>query len=480
MGLTMAQALAAPCDEALAAQPRGHSTPHATPILVATILASSLSFVDGSVVNVALPTIGHSLGASAADLQWIINAYLLPLSALLLLGGAAGDRYGRRRMFLWGIAGFALASILCAAAPDLPLLIAGRVVQGASSALLMPNSLAILGASFEGEERGKAIGTWAAAGAVAGAIGPLVGGLLVDAVSWRAIFLVNLPLAAGAIWLGWRFVPAAGDDGQGRLDWLGAALATLGLAAVTWGLTVLSGKLAIGGGEWALGLGLAALALFLLVEHRRGDRAMMPLALFATSSYIGLSILTLLVYGALGGLFVVLPFLLIEAGHYSAIKAGAALLPLSIVIGLGSRFMGRLAGRIGPHWPLTIGPLTVAAGFALASRIEPGANYWTNVLPPLILIALGMAGTAAPLTTAVMGSVDTQHVGAANGSNSALARTGGLLATALLGGILSQRGDALAHAVSAASWVAAGACVVSGLAALLLLERHRFRRQSKA
>jgi MFS family permease len=344
----------------------------------------------------------------------------------------------------------------------------------------MPNSLAILGASFDGEERGKAIGTWAAAGAVAGAIGPLIGGLLVDAVSWRAIFLINLPLAAGAIWLGWRFVPSARDNGEGRLDWLGAALATLGLAGVTWGLTVLSGKLAIGGGEWAVGMGLAALFLFLLVEYRRGDRAMMPLSLFATSSYIGLSILTLLLYGALGGLFVVLPFLLIEAGHYSAIEAGAALLPLPIVIGAGSRFMGKLAARIGPRWPLTIGPLAVAAGFGLASRTDPGASYWTNVLPPLVVIAIGMAAAVAPLTAAVMGSVDTEHVGAANGSNSALARTGGLLATALLGGILSQRGDALAGVVSAASWFAAGACVVAGLAALLLLERPRFQRHSKA
>jgi MFS family permease len=339
----------------------------------------------------------------------------------------------------------------------------------------MPNSLAILGASFDGEARGKAIGTWAAAGAVAGAIGPLIGGVLVDVASWRAIFLVNLPLAAGAIWLGWRYVPTAGDDGHGRLDWLGAGFATLGLAGVTWGLTVLSGKLAIGGGAWAVGLGLAALALFLLVEHRRGDRAMMPLALFATSSYIGLSILTLLLYGALGGLFVVLPFLLIEAGHYSAIQAGAALLPLSIVIGSGSRFMGRLAGRIGPHWPLTIGPLIVAAGFALASRIDPAASYWTGVLPPLLLIAIGMAGVAAPLTTAVMGSVDTRHVGAANGSNSALARTGGLLATALLGSVLAVRGAALVDAVSAASWIASGACVAAGLASLFLLERHRLK-----
>lgn len=471
----MAQAVSAPCDPASAASVPGRTTARPSAILLATILASSLSFVDGSVVNVALPTIGHSLGAGAADLQWIVNAYLLPLSALLLLGGAAGDRYGRRRMFLSGIAVFALASILCAAAPSLTLLIAGRVIQGASSALLMPNSLAILGSSFEGERRGKAIGTWAAAGAVAGAIGPLIGGVLVDAVSWRAIFLVNLPLAGGALWLGARFVPDSRNGDRARLDWIGGALATLGLAGLTWGLTILSGPAAIGGGPVSVVLGLAALSLFLVVEHRRGDRAMMPLGLFATSSYIGLSILTLLLYGALGGLFVLLPYLLIEAGHYSAVKAGAALLPLPAMIGAASRFMGQLATRVGPRWPLTVGPLVVAGGFALASRIDPAASYWTGVLPPLLLIAIGMAGAVAPLTTAVMNSVDPQHVGTANGANSALARTGGLLATALLGSVLSRHGAALVQAVGAASWFAAGACLVAGLASLFLQEQRRLK-----
>jgi EmrB/QacA subfamily drug resistance transporter len=476
----MAQAIAAPCDSAQAARVSGQSTPHPTLTLLATILASSLSFVDGSVVNVALPTIGHSLDAGAADLQWIVNAYLLPLSALLLLGGAAGDRYGRRRMFLWGVGAFALASILCTAAPALPWLIAGRAAQGASAALLLPNSLAILGSSFAGEARGKAIGTWAAAGAVAGAIGPLVGGALIDAVGWRAIFLINLPLAAGALWLGARFVPADGDGADARLDWLGGALATLGLAGLTWGLTVMSGSAKIGGGPLTIGLGLAAIGLFLIVEHRRGDRAMMPLGLFATSSYIGLSVLTLLLYGALGGLFVLIPWLLIEAGGYSAIEAGAALLPLSVVIGGASRFMGRFAARIGPRWPLTIGPLVVAAGFALAGTIDPAGSYWTRVMPPLLLIAIGMAGAVAPLTTAVMNSVDPRHVGTANGANSALARTGGLLATALLGSVLSRHGSALVDAVRAASWVAAAACAAAALAALLLLKSREVAEDPKS
>lgn len=463
----------APCDASMAMTAARKDTPHPGAILVATVLASSLSFVDGSVVNVGLAAIGRELGASPADLQWVVNAYLLPLSALLLLGGAAGDLYGRRRMFLWGVGAFGVASILCAAAPTLGWLIAGRAVQGVSAAMLLPNSLASLGAAFAGEERGKAIGTWAAAGAAAGAIGPLVGGALIDAVSWRAIFLINLPLVIGALWLGARFLPESHGEGGGRLDWPGATLATIGLGALTWGLTVLSGHAVMRGATLAVGIGSAALLLFLWIEHRRGDRAMMPLGLFATPSYIGLSILTLLLYGALGGLFVLLPFVLIEAGGYSAVQAGAALLPLSIVIGLVSRAMGRLAARIGPRWPLTIGPLVVAGGFLLTSAIDPQSSYWTGVMPGLLVIAIGMAGAVAPLTTAVMNSVDERHVGTANGANSAFARTGGLIATALVGSVLAGRGAALVHDVATASLIGAGVSAIAGLAALFLLEPER-------
>lgn len=471
----MTGALPGPCDGAIADRQEARPCPGAGWTLVASILASSLSFVDGSVVNVALPAIGADLQAPASGLQWIVNAYLLPLSALLLLGGAAGDKFGRRRLFLAGIALFAMASALCALAPSLPLLLAGRALQGIASAMLMPNSLALLGTAFAGESRGKAIGTWAAAGAIAGAIGPLLGGWLVDWAGWRTIFLVNLPLAGGALWLGWRHVAESREETQAPLDWLGVAAATLGLGAVTWGLTVLSGGGGAAPGWTATALGLAGLAAFVAIEARRGERAIMPLALFGTASFAGLTILTFFLYAALGGLFVMLPYVLIELRGYSPIEAGAALLPLPLVIGLGSRAMGAVAARTGPRLPLTLGPLIVAGGFALAARIGSDSSYWTGVLPAMLAIAIGMAVAVAPLTTAVMASVDSDHVGTANGFNSAVARTGSLIATALLGGVLGARGAVLADAFAMAALVAAGAAAAAALAALVLLRPHEIR-----
>lgn len=473
----MTGGLAGPCDGGLAActggPPRGTS---GGATLFASILASSLAFVDGSVVNVALPAIGADLRAEASGLQWIVNAYLLPLSALLLLGGAAGDKFGRRRLFLLGIALFALASALCALAPNLPLLLAGRALQGVASAMLMPNSLALLGAAFAGEARGRAIGTWAAAGAIAGALGPLLGGWLVESVGWRFIFLINLPVAAGALWLGWRHVAESREEVRAPLDWLGVATATLALAAITWGLTVLSGP---GGpvveGWAATAAGAVALLAFVAIERRRGEQAIMPLALFGTASFVGLTLLTFFLYAALGGLFVLLPYTLIELRGYSPVEAGAALLPLPAVLGLASRAMGAVAARVGPRLPLTIGPLIVAAGFALAARIGEDGSYWTTVLPAMLVIAVGMAGAVAPLTTAVMASVDGDHVGTANGFNSAVARTGGLIATALLGAVLAARGEALAEAFAIAAFVAAGAAVAAGLSALVLLKPKEIR-----
>ena len=309
--------------------------------IAATMLASSLAFIDGSVTNVALPAIGKDLGGGAADLPWIIDAYLLPLAALLLLGGATGDRFGRRRMLIAGILVFALASIGCAWAPGLTVLFASRALQGIGAAILLPNSLGILGSSFDGEVRGRAVGTWAAAGAIASAIGPPLGGWLVDAVGWRAIFYLNLPVAVAAIAVALRYVEESAA-GQERLDWIGAMLATTGLGALTWALTLWSTRHAASAATWTgLVVGVALLLLFVLAEQRLGERAMMPLTLFASRSFVGLTLLTLLLYGALGGLLVLLPYLLIVGGNYSPTQAGLALLPFAILIGTGSRLAGR-------------------------------------------------------------------------------------------------------------------------------------------
>ncbi|WP_294047721.1 MFS transporter [Sphingomonas sp.] len=303
--------------------------------LLATILASSLAFIDGSVVNVALPAIGRDLGAGAADLQWTINAYLLPLSALLLLGGAAGDHVGRRRMLVAGIALFAAASLACALAPGLEYLLSARVVQGIGAAMLMPNSLSILGHAFSGEKKGRAVGTWAAVGAIASAFGPPLGGWLVDAVGWRAIFYINLPVAALGIAIALAAVEESGR-GEQPLDWRGAALATVALGALTWALTAWSSERVMTGPAWiGLAVGIVTLAAFVLAEHRRGDAAMMPLALFGTKAFVGLTVYTFLLYGALGGLIVLLPYVLITTASYSPFQAGIALLPFSVGSGWG-------------------------------------------------------------------------------------------------------------------------------------------------
>ncbi|MGA0600268.1 MFS transporter [Caulobacter sp. KR2-114] len=457
----------AACDAAIARARAVTAAPkHPRLVLATTILASSLAFVDGSVVSVGLPAIGRALGADAADLQWVVNAYLLPLSALLLLGGALGDRYGERRMLIAGVAVFAVASAGCAWAPTLGWLLAARMLQGAGAALLMPNSLAILGAAFDGEARGQAVGAWAAAAAIAGAVAPLLGGWLIDGAGWRWIFLINLPVAAGAIALALAVVrDAAPGAATAPLDAGGAALASLALGALTWGLTLVSGPAGASGASLGLlALGALAGAGFVGLEARRGDRAMTPPALFASPSFIGLSLLTFLLYGALGGLMVLLPYVLIQAAHYSATAAGAALLPFPLVIAIASPPMGRLAGRIGGRLPLSIGPMVVAAGFLLGLRIGPQADYWREVLPAILLISIGMAGAVAPLTTAVLASVDARHAGSASGFNSAVARTGSLVVTALLGLALAAQGAALETAFRAAAVggaalsLAAGAC----------------------
>jgi EmrB/QacA subfamily drug resistance transporter len=447
---------------------------HPNWVLATCILASSLAFVDGSVTNVALPAIGKALGGSAADLQWVINAYLLPLSALLLLGGAAGDRYGRMRLLVGGTILFALASAACALAPGLPVLLAARAVQGIGAAILMPNSLAILGASFAGETRGRAVGIWASAGAMLAAIGPVIGGWLIDVVGWRAIFLINLPLALGAIALALIYVPDSRERDPPALDIPGGTLATIALGALTWGLTIGSGH-----GGWT-GLAIANVAAgtvlmlaFVGVEKMRGERAMTPLAMFGSASFIGLSLLTLLLYGALGALIVLLPYMLIQGSSYTGTQAGGALVPFALVLALGSPVMGRIAGRIGARLPLTIGPLIVAGGFLLALRISGDTNYWRDVLPAILVMSVGMVGAVAPLTNAVLGAVDARHTGSASGFNSALARTGGLIGTALLGGVLGAKDAALVAGFHTAILACAIACAGASACAFFLISGAR-------
>jgi EmrB/QacA subfamily drug resistance transporter len=451
----VATVAAGPCDRAIAAAiaaapPGSPVTAHPSGTLAATILGSSLAFIDGSVVNVGLPAIERSLGADGASIAWLVNAYLLPLGALVLLGGVAGDRWGRRRVFLAGMLVFTLASLACAAAPTFAWLLAARVAQGVGAAFLMPSSLALIGAAFSGEARGRAVGTWAAAGAITGALGPLAGGWLIDTIGWRSIFVINLPIAIAAAGLAWRYVAESRSGDAAPLDAGGALLATAGLALLTIGLTLLAGHggaavaasnappAATTQATIAVGTGVALLLGFVALEARLGAKAMMPLVLFGTKTFVGVTLLTLFLYAALGGMLVLLPYVLIESGAYSSAAAGAALLPLPIAMGLGSRAAGRLAERTGARTLLTIGPCVVAAGFALFLRFEAGAlDYASVVLPALAVIACGLTLSVAPLTATVMGAVDAAHVGSASGVNNAVARVAGLLATALLGLVLA-------------------------------------------
>jgi EmrB/QacA subfamily drug resistance transporter len=437
--------------------------------LVTCILASSLAFIDGSVVNVALPAIGRSVGGGAADMQWTMNAYTLPLSALLLMGGAAGDHFGRRRLLVLGIGLFLLASAGCAIAPGIVFLLTTRALQGFGAAILLPNSLAILSHSFQGPDKGRAVGTWAAASAIAAAIGPPLGGWLIGHVGWRAIFLINLPFGGLAILIALLAVRESAED-RGRLDWLGAGLATLGLFGLTWALTSWSSSHHMRTMGWtALAAGALALVLFVLAEHAKGDKAMMPLDLFGSRAFGGLTLLTFLLYGAMGGLILLLPYVLIVGGGYSPMRAGAALLPFAILIGGGSRLMGRIAETTGPRWPLTLGPLMTAIGFGLLTRLDPHGSFWTSILPGMAVAALGMAVAVAPLTTAVLSSVEDGYAGTASGFNSAIARTGGLIATALAGAVIAQSGAGLVEAFRSAALVGAALAAAAGATALLTL-----------
>ena len=392
-------------------------------MLTATVLGSAVAALDATVVNIALPSIAADLDADVSDVQWISNGYLLSLASLILLGGSLGDRYGRRRVFLVGVGWFAAASLLCGAAPTTGWLVAGRVLQGVGGALLTPGSLAIIDSAFARQDRAGAIGLWSGLGGVATAVGPFAGGWLV-VLSWRWAFLVNLPVAAAVVLVSLRHVPESSDPGAGRSpDFVGSVLGAAGLALATYGLAQR---------VWpAVGLGLLVLAGFVLVE-RGAPSPMLPLGVFRSRAFSGTNLTTLGVYAGLGVAFFLLGLVLQTALGYSPVAAGAATLPITfLMLGLSAR-AARLAQRIGPRWPLTVGPLIIAAGLLLHLRVEPGTSYLAGVLPAVLVFGAGLALTVAPLTATVLAAVDEAHAGVASGVNNAVARTGQLLAIAAI------------------------------------------------
>ncbi len=446
-------------------------------ILAASILGSGAVFLESSVVSVAVPSIGRDLGLSVAGLQWVMNGYLLTLSALMLFGGALGDRGSRPRIFAIGLVGFAISSVACGFAPNVILLIVARVIQGIAGALVVPNSLALLETTFHGDARGVAIGKWAAWSAVSTALGPLAGGWLVDAASWRFVFFSVVPFALAAAWVAFRHESAAGKQKheESSLDYAGALLATLGLAGVVGGL--ITGPDAGFTSRLVLALlagGIVCLAAFVFVEGR-ARTPLLPLDVFRHREFVAANLNTLFVYAALSGLFFLLMLQLQNGLHYSALVAGASLLPVNALMLLLSPRSGHLAERIGPRVPMAGGSLVAATGMLLFARVRPGANYLTTLLPALLVFGIGLGFLVAPLTTVALRSLGETRAGIASGVNNATARLASLLATAAipvaagLGGSRQPTGPALASAFSRAMIISAALCAVGALIAATMI-----------
>ena len=446
-------------------------------VVAATVLGSSMVFLDGTVVNVALPTIGHEFDTGISELQWVLNSYLLALAALILLGGSMGDRFGRKRIFVIGAVWFTAASVLCGLAPSVEWLIAGRVLQGVGGALLAPGSLAILEAGFAREDRSRAIGIWSGLAGVSTAIGPPLGGWLIDAVSWRAVFFLNVPLGIAVVLVALRHIPESRDESlDGRLDFAGAGLAALALGAISWALIEGPGRgfrtpEVLG----AFVVGTIAAALFLLRE-RRAREPMLPLELFRSRTFSAANMLTFVVYGAFGGALFLLTVLLQTALGYSPLMAGLASLPVTIIMLLFSARSGAVAQRIGPRLPLTVGPLVIAASLLAMHTIDIDSAYLTGVLPCVLLLAVGLVIVVAPVTATTLAAAPDERAGVASAVSNAVSRTGQLFAIALLpaiGGLQGNEYDdptAIVSAFQTAVLFSAGLCVIGAVIAWLMID----------
>ena len=437
-------------------------------LLTAMVLGSGMAFLDGSIVSLALPAIDRELDAGVAGLQWIVNGYTLSLAALILVAGSLGDRLGRRRVFLVGVVWFGLASLLCAVAPTIEVLVAARVLQGVGGALLTPGSLAIISASIHPDDRGRAIGLWSGLAGVTTAVGPLVGGYLVDAIGWRSVFWLNLPLVLAIVWIALRHVPES-HGAQDRLDLEGAALTVLSLTGLTYGLVA---------EQWLPAVaGLVVLGLFVLHQHR-SPHALVPMTLFADRVFTAANLCTFAIYGALSGSMFLLVLELQYVAGYGPLEAGLATLPGTVLMLLFSSRAGAWGDRVGPRMPMTLGPLVCAAGLVLYLRVGEGASFWLDVMPGALVFGVGMTLLVAPLTTAVLASAPDDQTGIASGVNNAVARTAGLLAVAAIPPLAGISGadfaspDVFDPGFRTGTWMCVALLLVAGAVAAALLRRR--------